>query len=313
VAFYTPGKDTDSIQFICHKGEFKMFLQSTLVDQLRAAWWRWFSLLAVFIILVLGQAAEASGLPLVAVHVPQQQVDTDGDGNRDPFSADFSVNSDGTASGTINLSLHNKVTLKRGVIDWEGNNELAVLEGDHYRLMNGNWLQTGTVEVHYECAACKNAGGDIIVFDIIDSVHPASFTANGVVQRDYTAGMLIPTTQVDTDGDSVLDTFSAYSFTFNGGVAAGTIQLDTDSKIVVSSGTTVCQDGVPVVVVKGVRYQQMGSFWIAQGDTQAEGRPAGGGGGGDIVVFDIIDSVTNQHVSFEAAGELPMVAGPCDQ
>lgn len=289
-----------------------MFIQSELVDHIRTAWGRWFSLLAVFIVLVLGQAAEASGLPLVTVYAPLQQVDTDGDGTRDLFSADFVVNSDGTASGTINFNPHNKVTLKRGIIDWEGDNELAVLEGDRYELMNGKWLKTGTVEVHYECGACRNAGGDIIIFDIIDSVARVSFTASGDVQRNYTAGMLVPMTQVDTDGDNVLDTFSVYSFTFNGGVAAGTIQLDTDSKIVVDSGTTVCQDGVPVVIVKGVRYQQTGSFWIAQGTAQAEGRPAGGGGGGDIVVFDIIDSVANQHVSFEVAGELPLLAGTCN-
>jgi hypothetical protein len=286
-----------------------MFLQSTLVDQLRAAWWRWFSLLAVFIILVLGQAAEASGLPLVAVYAPPQQVDTDGDGNLDPFSADFSVNSDGTASGTINLNLHNKVTLKRGIIDWTGGEALAVLEGDHYQRINGQWKLIGTAQVNGRPAG--GGGADIIVFDIVDSVAP--FAATGEWQRNDTAGIFAPTTQVDTDGDSVLDTFSAYSFTFDGGVAAGTIQLDTDSKIVVSSGTTVCQDGVPVVVVKGIRYQQTGSFWIAQADTQAEGRPAGGGGGDDIIVFDIIDSVTNQSVSFEAMGELPIVADPCAQ
>ena len=132
-----------------------MFMQSAFVDQIRVAGWRWFSLLALFMILVLGQAAEASGLPLVTVHVPQQQVDTDGDGDRDLFSADFVVNSDGTASGTINFNPHNKVTLKRGIIDWDGDNELAVLEGDHYRRFNGQWRLIGTAQVDG-----RPAGGD---------------------------------------------------------------------------------------------------------------------------------------------------------
>lgn len=286
-----------------------MFQQNIFVHHIRTQSWRWLSLLAVLLLLLLAQSAQAAqfGVQLIFVHVPPQQVDTDGDGDLDPFSADFAVNSDGTASGTIHFNPHNKVTLKRGIMQWTGDDELAILEGDRYRLINGKWRLIGSTQARI----CYPCGQDVIVFDIIDSFQPASFAANGEWQRNYTAGVIASITQVDTDGDNVLDSFSAYSFAFSGGVSVGAIQLDTDSRIVVSSGAAVCQAGEAVLVFSGTHQRFIGGTWVAAGDVDAQARPAGGGGGGDIVVFDIIDSVTNQSVSFEAPAELGIIADPC--
>ncbi|MCI0577373.1 MAG: hypothetical protein L0332_33130 [Chloroflexi bacterium] len=284
-----------------------MFQQSTLIRRIRTQPMRWLSLLAVFMALWLAQSAQAIGLQLIFIHAPQQRIDTDGDGSLDFFSADFAVNSDNTASGVIFLDSDSKIKLQSGHIVWTSSEEKAVLDGVHYQKVNGQWQATGNVQVEAKPAG----GGSGPDFQFQTDASATVFMASGEWQREYVAGVMAPAAQVDTDGDGQLDDFSADLLVLNDGPAVGTIQLDSDDRIVVESGATLCLAGEAAVVVYGTRYQQINGLWQAVGDSRAQGRPAGGGGGGDIVLFDIIDSVPGQAVSFEALAELPLAADPC--
>jgi hypothetical protein len=291
-----------------------MFQQISSILTNRSQQVLWLGILAAFITLLLTQSAQAAviRLQIIFVHAPQQQVDTDGDGKPDPFSADFAVYSDGTASGVISLNKHNNVTLKRGVIGWTADEELVMLEGIHYQRVNGQWLEIGLAQVEVRPAGGTGGGGDIIVFDIVDSAnHAESFEATGEWQRDYVAGMMAPATQVDTDGDGEKDSFSADVLLLNDGLATGMVELDSDSRIVLESGAAYCLAGEAVVVAYGTHYQEVNGLWLETGDGRVHGRPAGGGGGGgDIIVFDIVDSVSPSY-SFETPGQLLFVADPC--
>jgi hypothetical protein len=226
--------------------------------------------------LLLAQSAQAALIKLQMVHVqvPSQQVDTDGDGQPDPFSADFVVNNDGTASGTIGLNKANNVTLKRGIIEWTGDEEKAVLTGIHYQQVNGRWQEMGSVQVEVKPAARPagggGGGGDIVLFDIIDAANQStSFEVAGAWQRNYVAQVTAPPAQVDTDGDGRLDSFAADFIIFEEGPATGTIQLDSDSQIVVEGGGVYCLNGETAVVVYGAHYQEVDGTWLKVGESRA--------------------------------------------
>jgi hypothetical protein len=280
----------------------------------------WLGLLAVFIALLLAQSAQAMGLvrlQMIYSHLPSQQVDTDGDGRLDSFSATFTVYSDATASGTIFLSASRKIEVRSGQVVWNGGEETALLSGQLYRKMNGQWQLVAPVQAEAEGRPTFGGGdgGDIIVWDIVDSVQPASFEATGVWQRDYVAALVAPASQADTDGDGRPDEFAADVVVGEDGRAAGAIQLDQDAQIVVESGSLVCQGGQSVMVLRGSRTEQINGLWQEVGDSEARGRPTvGSGDGGDIIVWDIVDSFagTERVNSFAAPGEMPVMLDPCN-
>lgn len=291
-----------------------MFHKNTRLIGIRNRQIVWHSALAVIVALLLAQSAQAAliKLQMVYVQAPPQQVDTDGDGQLDPFSADFVVNNDGTASGTIRLNKANNVTLKRGIIEWTGDEEKAVLTGIHSQEVNGRWQEIGSVQVEVKPAGrpAGGGGGIIIDYDIIDAAsHSTSFQAAGVWQRNYVAGLTAPAAQVDTDGDGELDSFAADFMIFNNGLATGTVQLDNDSQIVVEGGATYCLDGETAVVVYGAQYQEIDGTLQKVGESRAQARPAGSGGG-VIIEFDIVDAA-NHSTSFQAPGQLQTIIDPC--
>ncbi|MCI0580730.1 MAG: hypothetical protein L0331_31600 [Chloroflexi bacterium] len=288
-----------------------MFQENTPIKANRTQPVVWLSILAVFVALLLVRPAQAIGLQLIFIYAAPQRIDTDGDGSLDLFSAQLAVNSDGTASGVLFLDSDSKIEVQSGRVVWTTSEEKAVLDGVHYRQLNGQWLETGNVQVEAEQIGFVPDNNALVV-SVKGTNTLYVFPVTGEWQREYVAGIMAPAAQVDTDGDGQLDEFSADLLVLNDGPAVGTIQLDSDARIVVESGTTLCLAGKAAVVVYGTRYQQINGLWQEVGDSRAQGRPVGdGGGGGDVVVFDIVDSVTGQAVSFEAVAELPLVADPC--
>jgi hypothetical protein len=95
------------------------------------------------------------------------------------------------------------------------------------------------------------------------------------------------------------------------GPATGTIQLDSDSQIVVEGGAAYCLNRETAVVVYGAQYQEVDGTWLKVGESRAYGRPAGGAGGGDIVVFDIVGVTDGSSASFQAPGQLQTIIDPC--
>jgi hypothetical protein len=93
-----------------------------------------------------------------------------------------------------------------------------------------------------------------------------------------------------------------------GGQGAGKVSWN-DITYVPTSGSLACSANGVVVALKGTRYRNVGGTLVAEGDAHINARPAGGGGGDDIIVFDIIDSISQQSVT--ARGEVTFSANPC--
>jgi hypothetical protein len=108
----------------------------------------------------------------------------------------------------------------------------------------------------------------------------------------------------DTDGDGRTDeTFSASYIVHDDGTAEGFVYLDSDYRIDIESGRIeVGENGELIVTVNGANAQhELGHIL---GFRHEHTRPTPTGGGQDIIVFDIIDSVTGRSTTFQALVQL---------
>lgn len=135
--------------------------------QRRPFWLAAFMILPLVMAFMAPQAANAGGgdvaIEMIAVQAERQEVDTDGDGRLDIFSADFVVNADGTATGTLYKGFSFRVEIKGGTITVEPNGDILVtVQGvDEHEV--GHTL--GFRHEHTPPASGGSEGGGIITID----------------------------------------------------------------------------------------------------------------------------------------------------
>lgn len=119
----------------------------------------------------------------LVIKAPVQEVDTDGDGETEPFSAYVEAYADGQARGSIYIGVAHNLTLKRGIPACVDGLETAILEGTLYETIGGTQVEVGDVTVHVSLAGGNGGGGGGINFDfdIINNAAHLTFTAQGVL------------------------------------------------------------------------------------------------------------------------------------
>lgn len=135
----------------------------------------WVFVLAVIAIIFMA-AQNASAMPIeireLTIKATVQQVDTNGDGRPDTFSANYTVRPDGTAVGTVQLDDDCIIEIKEGSITEEANGRIHVSA-------TGSCLRheiSHTYSIHHEFDAPtsprlnKDGGGyGILLFDTTNS------------------------------------------------------------------------------------------------------------------------------------------------
>ncbi len=218
------------------------------------------TVLALFIGLLTTAPARAVSGPQfgVEVSVPQQQMDTDGDGRLDSFSADFMVSHDGTATGNIFLDSDVKIMVQGGEMQWTANEESVLLTGTLYERMNGQWQERGYTQLDVSPVA-EGGGADDIVFDILGSPLYS-------VRGEYVVRFDMPTIYTDTDWDDQVDPVSADVDILADGTARGRIVLDDDARIIVEHGDMQpTPDGGEQLNVSGTFYELTDGEWEEMG------------------------------------------------
>lgn len=218
------------------------------------------TVLTLFIGLLTASPTRAASGPQfgVEVSVPEQQVDTDGDGRLDTFSADFAVSHDGTATGHIYLDRDVKIVVQSGEMQWTTNEESVLLTGTLYERMNGQWQERGYTQMDVSPVIEGGDGVDDIVFDILGETT--------LVGGEYVVRFDMATIYTDTDWDGQVDPVSADVDILADGTARGPIVLDDDAQIIVERGDMQpTPDGGEQLNVFGTFYELIDGEWEEMG------------------------------------------------
>jgi hypothetical protein len=147
-----------------------------IINNVRKQVWVLFLPAMMAVVGALGAAQPAAAsMPIeikeVVIKADVQEVDADGDGQTEPFSAYAELYTGGKARGSVSVGSYN-LTLKRGVMRCMNGVDTVIFEGPLYQHIGGVQVLMGDGSVHFSRPRGNGGGGgDLdLDFDIINNV-----------------------------------------------------------------------------------------------------------------------------------------------
>jgi len=135
--------------------------------------WLWLLFFFPFLIAFMFAQTASAGIyrpQMIFTQATPQQVDTNGDGRLETFSADYTVYDDGTADGEIYLDSNLNVVVESGSIEVGPDNEIIVTA-----IGEDSLGEIHTLTYQFEPREGENGGYGILLFDTTSSMPTHAF------------------------------------------------------------------------------------------------------------------------------------------